>query len=85
MSEEKKYDIDTIISVEEFEKNRQEHLKKDAQRRKKQKKEKIKSILGVTIFYLIIVVGVIAINARMEDLNQQKSANEPVIQIAQNQ
>ena len=81
----KKYDIDTIISVEEFEKNRQEHLKRDVQRKKQQKKDKIKSILGITIFYLIIVVGVIAINARMEDLNQQKSANEPVIQIAQNQ
>lgn len=81
----KNYDIDTIVSVEEFKRNRQEHLEKDTKRKKQQKKEKIKSILGVTIFYLIIIFGVIAINARIEDLNQQKSANEPVIQIAQNQ
>lgn len=42
---------------------------------KKQKlrlKEEVKDFLGVLVFYLVIVVGVIVLNARCEYLNEQK-------------
>lgn len=78
------YNIDTIISVEDFKRNRKEHLKKDALIKKRKRKEKIKTILGIALFFTLIVFGELAVIARVKELNQQKSANEPVIQIAQN-
>ena len=45
-------------------------------------KEWVKNLLGILLFYSIIVGGVIAVNYRV---GQIKSANEPRIQIAQNQ
>lgn len=77
------YNIDTIISVEDFKRNRKEHLKKDALIKKRKRKEKIKTILGIALFFTLIVFGELAVIARVKELNQQKSANEPVIQIAQ--
>lgn len=80
----KKYDIDTIISVEEFEKNRQEHLKRNAKRKKQQKKEELISsiVVGILLFALATMVTIMDI----QDANMQKKcANEPRIQIAQNQ
>lgn len=47
-------------------------------------KESVKNTLGVILFYGLIVLGVVLINARMEQLNQQKSATEPTTHIAQN-
>lgn len=38
-------------------------------------KNKIVSILSLTMFFSIIVFGVIALNARFEYLNKQKSAD----------
>lgn len=47
-------------------------------------KDKVKNILAVVSLYLVIIVGVILVNARFETINEQtKSANEPRIQIAQ--
>lgn len=77
------YNIDTIISIEDFKRNRKEHLKKDALIKKRKRKEKIKTILGIALFLTLIVFGELAVIARVKELNQQKSANEPVIQIAQ--
>lgn len=48
-------------------------------------KESVKNTIGVVILYGLIVLGVVLINARMEQLNQQKSATEPLTHIAQNQ
>ena len=48
-------------------------------------KESVKNTIGVILFYGLIVLGVVLINARMEQLNQQKSAIEPLTQIAQKQ
>lgn len=45
-------------------------------------KESVKNTIGIMVFFGIIIFGVIAVNARLE---QQKSATEPRIQIAQNQ
>lgn len=82
---EKEYDFDTIISVEDFKRNQKKHLERDAQKRKEQKKEKLMNIVGVIAFYTAIVLGVFLINARFKQIdNQQKSATEPRIQIAQN-
>lgn len=47
-------------------------------------KESVKNTLGIILFYGLIVLGVVLINSRMEQLNQQKSATEPVTHIAQN-
>lgn len=33
------------------------------------KKEKFMNILGVVLFYLLIIVGVVLINARLEQIN----------------
>ncbi len=37
----------------------------------KMKNEVFRNVAGVILLYLVIVVGVIAINARMKELNQQ--------------
>lgn len=47
-------------------------------------KESVKNIIAVSSFYLIIVIGVIAINFRLGNLEQTKSADESVVQTAQN-
>lgn len=39
-------------------------------------KNKIVSILSLAMFFSVVVFGVIALNARFEYLNQQKSANQ---------
>lgn len=80
----KKYDIDTIISAEEFKKNRKRHLERDAQRLKEQKKERIRNVIGVVMFYLAIVVGVLLIDARFDYLDQQKNADVVATQTALN-
>ena len=50
------------------------------------KKDRIANILGIVFFYLLIVIGVIGLNARFEQINgQTKSTNEPPTQIVQNQ
>ena len=55
-----------------------EHLEKT-------KKDRIANILGIAFFYSLIVVGVIGLNARFEQINEQtKSTNEPTTQIVQN-
>ena len=40
------------------------------------KKEKFLNILGVVLFYLLIIVGVILVNARMEQINNNNSVVE---------
>lgn len=40
------------------------------------KKEKFLNILGVVLFYLLIIVGVILVNARMEKVNNNNSIVE---------
>ena len=49
-------------------------------------KQKIKDGLGIAAFYLIIVLGVVLIDARIEEISeQQKSATETATHIAHNQ
>lgn len=46
-------------------------------------KESVKNFVAVLSFYLLIVLGVIAINTRFEVINnQQKSATESEVHIA---
>lgn len=40
------------------------------------KKEKFLNILGVVLFYLLIIFGVILVNARMEKVNNNNSIVE---------
>lgn len=52
--------------------------------KKRKLREEVKNILAVVSFYLILILGVIAINARFETINeQQKSATESEVRIAQ--
>lgn len=80
----KKYDIDTIISAEEFKKNRKRHLERDAQKLKKQKKEIIRNVIGVVMFYLVLIAGVLLIDARLKNIDQQKNADVVATQTALN-
>lgn len=53
-------------------------------KRRPKLKQKVKDALGIAAFYLLIVLGVIAINARMEQLNGEKnSADVVAVQTAQ--
>ena len=40
------------------------------------KKEKFMNLLGVVLFYLLIIFGVILVNARMEEINNNNSIVE---------
>lgn len=48
-------------------------------------KEEIINLLGIILFYSLIVFGVIGLNARFEQINKKNSTNEPTTQIVQNQ
>lgn len=37
------------------------------------KDERVRNVAGVLVFYLILVLGVIAVNARMENVNNSTS------------
>ena len=62
-------------------------MQKNMKTRKTKKlrlRQGVKEVLGVALFYSLIVVGVIALNARMEQINgQTKSADVVAIQTAQ--
>ena len=80
----KNHDIDTIISAEEFKRNRKRHLERDAKKLKEQKKERIRNIIGVVMFYLVLIAGVLLIDARFKYLDQQKNADVVATQTAPN-
>ena len=40
------------------------------------KKEKIRNAIAIAVFYLIIVLGVIAVNARIEKIENNVSISE---------
>lgn len=46
-------------------------------------REKVKDILGTVLFLGLIVLGVVLVNSRLEYLEQQKSATESEVRIAQ--
>ena len=48
-------------------------------------KESTKNIIGVILFYLVLVAGLLTIDYKFSHEEQQKSAIERVIQIAQKQ
>ena len=48
-------------------------------------KESTKNIIGVILFYLVLIAGVLVIDYKFSHDEQQKSAIERVIQIAQKQ
>lgn len=43
----------------------------------------VKNALGIIAFYSILIIGIILLNARMGELNQQKSADVSESQTAQ--
>ena len=49
------------------------------------KKEMIRNTFGVVLFYVVLIIGVFLIDARMNQIDNQKSAIEPLTQIAQKQ
>jgi hypothetical protein len=54
--------IEMIISSEDLRKNRAKHLAADKRRAKAKRKETIKNILGIALFYGIIIAYIIAVN-----------------------
>ena len=42
------------------------------------KKEQFLNILGVVLFYLLIIIGVVLVNARMEEINN----NNGIVEVA---
>ena len=45
-------------------------------------RESVKNFLGIMAFYLIIVGGVILVDARMKQINDQKKADVQIVQTA---
>ena len=52
-------------------------------RLRKEIKAKLKDLLGIALVYMLIVGGIIVINARFEQLNQNKSTDEVPVQTVQ--
>lgn len=78
--------LEMIISYEDLEKNRRKHLIADKKQEKKRKKQRMIDIIGITFFFLTIVLGVIGVNARFNQIyGNKKCTNEPTTQIVQNQ
>ena len=61
-------DFKMIISSEDLEKNRQRHIAAAVKRAKARKKERTLNIIGVVVFFLIIIAGVIGVNARFNQI-----------------
>jgi hypothetical protein len=61
-------DIKMIISSEDLKKNREKHLAADLKRRKAKKKETVLNVIGIALFYLVIIAGVIGVNARFNQI-----------------
>ena len=77
--------LEMIISYEDLERNRRKHLIADKKQEKKIKKQRMIDILGITFFFLVIILSVIGINARFNQIYGNKnSTNEPTTQIVQN-
>lgn len=55
-------DIEMIISSEDLRKNRAKHLVMDLKRKKEAKKVLIQNILGIALFYAIIVAYIVLVN-----------------------
>ena len=66
-------DLEMIISREDLERNRRKVLLQDQKRVKAAKKEKALNILGVILMYAAIVVGVLLIDWRMEQIEDTKN------------
>lgn len=66
-------DFNMIISREDLERNRRKVLLQDQKKVKAAKKEKALNILGVILMYAAIVVGVLLIDWRMEQIEDQKN------------
>ena len=48
-------------------------------------KKSTKNIIGIILFYLVLIAGVLAIDYKFSHEEQQKSAIERLVQIAQKQ
>lgn len=45
-------------------------------------KQGVKDFLGVAFLYLIVLVGIILIDARFEKINAQKNATQQIVEVA---
>lgn len=46
-------------------------------------KQGVKDILGVILLYSIVIVGVILLNARLGELNEQKNTSQQSVELVQ--
>lgn len=73
-------DLEMIISYEDLEKNRRKVLLQDQKKVKAAKKEKARNIVGVVLFYIVLVAGVFFIDWRMGQIeDQQKTTADTVV------
>ena len=72
-------DINMIISSEDLERNRRKVLLKDQKKVKAAKKEKARNIVGVILMYAAIVVGVLLIDWRMEQIEDTKNTTADTV------
>lgn len=45
-------------------------------------KQGVKNILGVLLLYLIVIIGVILLNYRLGQLNEQKNTTQQIVEAA---
>lgn len=66
-------DLEMIISYEDLERNRRKVLLQDQKKVKAAKREKARNIVGVVLFYAVLVAGVLLIDWRMGQIEDQKN------------
>lgn len=44
-------------------------------------KQGVKDFLGVLLLYIIIILGVVLLNARLDEMNTQKNTSEQEVQL----
>jgi hypothetical protein len=72
-------EFNMIISREDLERNRRKVLLQDQIKVKAAKKEKALNILGVILMYAAIVVGVLLIDWRMEQIEDTKNTTADTV------
>lgn len=45
-------------------------------------KQGVKDILGVLLLYLIVIIGVILLNYRLGQFNEQKNTTQQIVEVA---
>jgi hypothetical protein len=72
-------EFNMIISREDLERNRRKVLLQDQIKVKAAKKEKALNILGVALLYTALIIGVLLIDWRMEQIEDTKNTTADTV------